>query len=217
MRLITVPGVFRPRSDAWLLADVLRRELQRGASLLDVFTGSGVLAVAAGRSGAGSVTAVDVSRRAVACARLNGWLNGVRVRTLRGDLFAPVRGERFDAISANPPYLPGAVGPARGGARAWEGGGDGRLLLDRLCDEADDHLRPGGALILVQSSVIGLEPTLGRLAERGLSPDVVERRRGPLGPLLAARAPLLEERGLLGPDEREEELLVIRARRPRQP
>jgi release factor glutamine methyltransferase len=43
----------------------------------------------------------------------------------------------------------------------------------------------------------------------GLEPSVAERRRGALGPLLTARAPRLEERGLLAPGERSEDLLVV--------
>jgi release factor glutamine methyltransferase len=43
----------------------------------------------------------------------------------------------------------------------------------------------------------------------GLDASVAERRRGALGPLLAARAPQLEERGLLPPGERSEDLLVV--------
>lgn len=211
MRLITVPGVFRPRSDAWLLVESMRGHVPRGGAVLDVFTGSGVLAVAAARAGAGEVTAIDISRRAVACTRLNAALNGVRVRALRGDLFEPVGDRRFDVIVANPPYLPGPGLPRRGAARAWEGGSDGRVLLDRLCGSAAAHLRPGGALLLVQSSVSGLEVTLGRLAKAGLRGEVVARRPGPLGPLLAARAPGLEARGVLRPGQREEELLVVRA------
>jgi release factor glutamine methyltransferase len=42
---------------------------------------------------------------------------------------------------------------------------------------------------------------------------VLSRERGPLGPLLAARAETLERRGLLRPGEREEELIVVRADR----
>lgn len=211
-----MPGVFRPRSDARLMVEAMGRELPPGAAVLDVFTGSGVLAVAAARA-TKDVTAVDVSRRAVACARINARLNGVAVRALRGDLFAPVAGERFDAIVANPPYVPGelAADRARGAARAWEGGPDGRALLDRLCAEAPDHLRPLGVLLLVQSSVSGLEATARLLTRSGLDAEVVERRRGPLGPLLAERAPALEQRGVLRPGQREEDLLVIRARRPR--
>jgi release factor glutamine methyltransferase len=180
--------------------------------VLDVFTGSGVLAIAAARAGAREVTAIDVSRRAVWSARLSARLNGVSVRVLRGDLFAPVGGRRFDAIVANPPYLPTGPDelPRRGRARAWEGGSDGRALLDRLCVEAPAHLRPGGLLLLVQSSICGIDATLTRLRDGGLRSEVVALRRGPFGPLLAERVAALEARGLLRPGQREEELLVIR-------
>src|SRR5918997_5568589 len=106
MRLARVPGVFQPRSDTWLLAAHLRAQLRPGARVLDLCTGSGAIAVSAALAGAGEVTAIDVSRLAVLSARLNARLNGVRVRALRGDLLAPVTGERFDAIVSNPPYLP---------------------------------------------------------------------------------------------------------------
>ncbi len=70
VRVATLPGVFRPRSDALLLVAAMReRGLARGAGALDLFTGSGVLAVAAALEGAREVTAVDLSRRAVLTAR----------------------------------------------------------------------------------------------------------------------------------------------------
>jgi release factor glutamine methyltransferase len=214
VRILTLPGVLRPPSDCWLLARVMREhELARGRTVLDVFTGTGALAVAAALDGARVVSAVDVSRRAVLNARLNARLNCVRVRALRGDLFAPVRGERFDLIVANPPYVPGASDtlPDRGAARAWEGGIDGRALLDRLCAEVGDHLTPGGALLVVHSSLAGERATLEGLRAAGLGAEVVARRRGPLGPIVAARAELLERRGALAPGQREEELVVVRA------
>ena len=188
------------------------RGLARDARALDVFTGSGVLAVAAGRAGAREVTAVDISRRAAFCARVNGRLNGVRVRARAGDLFEPVRWESFDLITANPPYVPGERVPARGAARAWEGGPHGRLLVDRFAAEVADHLAPGGAVLMVVSSLTGEDETLDALRAGGLRPEVVERERGPLGPLVSARAETLERRGLLAPGEREEEMLVIEAR-----
>ncbi|HEX4804362.1 MAG TPA: HemK2/MTQ2 family protein methyltransferase [Conexibacter sp.] len=220
VRIITLPGVFQPRSDARLLAAAMRaRGLASGARVLDVFTGSGALAVAAAREGARAVTAVDVSRRALLSAALNARRNGVRVRVRRGDLFAPVAGERFELILANPPYVPsGADGdglPRRGAARAWEGGGDGRALLDRLCAEAPAQLVPGGTLLLVQSSVCGDDETLARLRAGGLRAERVAAERGPLGPLMSSRAAGLEARGLLAPGERSEELLVIAATAPR--
>jgi release factor glutamine methyltransferase len=219
VRIFTLPGVFQPHSDTWLLAELLREQtLRPRASVLDVCTGSGALAVCAAQRGAREVTAIDRSRRAVWTARMNARINGVRVRALRGDLFEPVAGQRFDAIVSNPPYVPAETGdlPDRGPRRAWDAGVDGRLLLDRICRDAPAHLRPGGFLLLVHSSVCDPDLTLSQLREGGLEADVVARRRGPLGPLLTARVEMLQSRGLLR--GREEEMLVIRAVAPeRQP
>jgi release factor glutamine methyltransferase len=212
MRIMTLPGVFTPLSDSWMLARALCRNLRPGQRVLDLCTGSGAIAVAAARCGAGPVTAVDVSRRAVMTVRINARLNGVRVRALRGDLFAPVAGERFDWIASNPPYMPAAADdlPTRGPQRALDAGTDGRILLDRICAQAAAHLEPGGAVMLVQNDLIGVEPTVAALERTGLRVDVVERRHGPLGPVLTARAPMLEARGMLEPGVREEDVVVVR-------
>lgn len=213
MRLVIPPGVFPPPSDAYVLAEVLR-EHAPGADVLDLCTGSGVLAVSAGLAGARSVTAVDVSRRAVLTARLNGALNGVRVRARRGDLLEAVPGERFDVILANPPYLPAVAEEPRGLERATEAGPDGRRFVDRLIERAPGHLRPGGVLLIVHSSVNGVEPSLEGLERTGLEPDLAARRRGPLGPILSSRAAVLEQRGLIAPGRREEDVVVVRGRVP---
>jgi release factor glutamine methyltransferase len=188
-----------------MLASRVAEQVSPGNEVLDPFTGSGVLAIAAAKAG-GRVTAVDISRRAVTCAALNARLNGVSIRALRGDMFGPVDGKRFDLIVANPPYLPSSdPDPPRGAARAWEAGPDGRDLLDRLCREGPARLRPGGRLLVVHSSVCNPQATERMLADGGLDVSVLDRSRGPLGPLLAARA---------APGELEEELLVVRAAVP---
>ncbi|MBV8942912.1 MAG: methyltransferase [Solirubrobacterales bacterium] len=198
-----------------MLAGRLREEPRRdGASVLDLCSGSGLLAVVAALGGASRVVAIDVSRQAVMATRINAALNGVRVHAMRGDLFAPVAGERFDVIVSNPPYLPGPVEhlPRAGAARAWEGGVRGRVFIDRICDEAGEHLRPGGALLLLHSSVCGIPETLTRLWREGLEAGVVFRHRGPLGPVLRARAGWLRDQGLLA-DAEYEDVVVIRAQR----
>lgn len=214
MRLLTVPGVFKPVSDGRVLAHELGRRVRPGARVLDPFTGSGILAIAAARAGAGEVVAVDVSRRAVACAALNARLNGVRIRAVRGDMFEPVRGRRFDVIVANPPYVP-AVDESRpsGAARAWDAGPDGRELLDRCCREAPAYLAPGGELLLIHSSVADPGRSREILEHGGLTVRTLASHRGPLGPILAARADALERRGLLAPGQRDEELVVLSAER----
>ena len=215
MRVITVPGVFQPRSDTWMLIDaVAGYPLTRGARVLDLCTGSGAIGVAAALRGA-TVTAVDISRRALWSAWLNARANGVRVRTRRGDLFAAVDGECFDLIVANPPYLPAATDdlPVAGPARAWDAGRDGRALLDRICALAPAHLSPGGSLLVLHSSVCGVARTEQALAAHGLETDIVFRHRGPLGPILRARVSQLWADGRLPRGRFDEEIVIVRGRR----
>lgn len=215
MRLLPLPGVFRPPSDAWMLIRYMEEErLAADARALDLCTGSGALAIAAALQGASEVTAVDISRRAVAAVRLNALANRTWVNAVRGDLFAAVPGQRFDLIVSNPPYLPGDVSelPRRGLARATEGGPSGRAFLDRIAGEAAAHLTARGTVLLVYSTVCGEPETLESLRAGGLSPSVVFRHRGPLGPRLSARVDWLRAQGVLLEGD-EEEILVVRASR----
>ena len=173
--------------------------------------GSGILAIVAAQSGAGRVTAVDISRRAVAATRLNSRLNCVRVRAVRGDLFAAVRGERFDLIVSNPPYLVSASDrlPRRGASRAWDAGRSGRAFLDRICHRARHHLNPDGVLLLVHSSLCSEQATMDALLRQGYDLQIVARHRGPLGPRMRGRTAMLRDRGLLG-EEEIEDIVVVR-------
>jgi release factor glutamine methyltransferase len=212
MRLIRLPGVHRPISDTWMLAAEMRAEIAAGRRrVLDVCTGTGALAIAAARAGA-QATAIDVSRRATACVRLNAALNGAGVEPLRGDLFEPVRGRRFDLIVTNPPYVPGPTDrlPERGIERAWYAGRTGRVILDRICADAAAHLTEGGAILIVHSSLNDEAETVQRLEASGLEASVAARHEGPLGPLFSAQAAELERRGLLAPGQRTEQVVIVR-------
>ncbi|MFJ8713413.1 HemK2/MTQ2 family protein methyltransferase [Streptomyces violaceus] len=216
MNPLTPPGVYAPQDDTELLAGALSDEpLPPGAEVLDVGTGTGALALEAARRGL-RVTAVDVSRAAVWAARLNARLAGLPLRIRHGNLFDPVRGESFDLILANPPYVPAPAGDRgpRGPARAWDAGGDGRLVVDRICREAPALLRPGGVLLLVQSALSDPELTVGQLRASGLKAAVTRRRRIAFGPVLRGREGWLRQRGLLPATENKEELVVVRAELP---
>ncbi|MER7666855.1 HemK2/MTQ2 family protein methyltransferase [Kitasatospora sp. NPDC096128] len=213
MILIRPPGVYSPQGDTELLAHCVRREELDGSSrVLDLCTGTGVVALVAARSGA-LVTAVDLSARAVAAAWCNTRLHRGRVRLRRGDLLGPVAGERFDLVTANPPYVPTTSGRApsrRGAALAWDAGPDGRLLLDRICRTVPRALAVRGVLLVVQSALADVPATLAQLRAAGLSSSVVARRRQPFGPVMTQRAALFERLGLIGPGQRDEELVVVR-------
>ncbi|MFH8386698.1 HemK2/MTQ2 family protein methyltransferase [Kitasatospora sp. NPDC018058] len=213
MLLIRPPGVYSPQGDTELLTACVRREaLDDSSRVLDLCTGTGAVALTAARSGA-LVTAVDLSARAVAAAWCNARLHRGRVRLCRGDLLDPVPDERFDLVTANPPYVPigpGRRGPGRGAALAWDAGPDGRLVLDRICRTVPRVLAQGGVLLVVQSDLADVPATLALLRAAGLCTSVVARRRQPFGPVMTARAGLFEQLGVIGPGEREEELVVVR-------
>jgi release factor glutamine methyltransferase len=215
MWLLRPRGVYRPQADTWLLADVLDRAgFAPGADVLEICCGTGALSVVAARTRPRSLTAVDCSRRAALATRFNTAVRGIRVRVERGDAFARTNGRRFDLVIANPPYVPGEPAlPARGAARAWDAGVDGRAVLDRLCAAAPALLAPGGTLLVVHSALCRVSTTLRQLRDGGLTASVVARAEEPFGPVMRAREHLLRERGLIAEGQRHEELVVVRADR----
>ena len=213
MRIVVFPGVLRPPSDAALLGGVLAARDLTGRDVLDLCSGTGILGLTAARLGA-RATAVDLSRRAVVNARLNARLNRLALEVLRGDLFEPVVGRRFDVIVSNPPYIPAPPGDApRGEARAWDAGPDGREFLDRICDRAAEHLQPGGRVLLVHSSLARPEETERRLAAHGLEPAVAAAHDGSLGPVAMERLDYLRSIGVAD-DSLAERMVVVEGRLP---
>lgn len=215
MSLTRPPGVYRPQDDTWLLVDALTEAgIAPGAAVLDIGCGTGALSIAAARVRPRSITAVDVSRRAVWTARVNTALHGIRAEITHGDAFARVAGRVFDLVLANPPYVPGKPERPRGRNRAWDAGLDGRVQLDRLCVNAPLLLAPGGTLLVVHSGLCDEDKTLRQLRGGGLKATVVARAEVPFGPVMRARQGKLTELGLLAPGQRTEELVVIRGDRP---
>ena len=212
LRCWVPPGVYAPQTDTRLLGQAIRREgITARTDVLDLGTGSGLLAVEAARLG-GRVTAVDISWRALAAARLNALLNGESLRVRHGDLASAVPGHRFDLVISNPPYVPAPdTAPPRGLARAWDAGRDGRRLIDRICDSAPAVLRPTGTLLIVHSHLCGVDATLARLEKAGLRAEVVDRAVVPYGRVLRSRLTWLRQQGLTAGDGTTEELVVIRA------
>lgn len=210
-------GVYLPQQDSRLLVDTLERTITvTGREVLDVCTGSGVVAIEAARLGAKRVTAWDICPKAVRYSRENAASAGVTVNVRLGSWTRAHRSGPFDLVLANPPYVP--TDPESptildGPARAWDAGPEGRLVVDPLCAAAPDLLTVGGTLLFVQSELTGVEQSLTALADAGLIANVVARQRIPFGPVLSSRAGWLERTGRVPTGCREEGLVVIRADR----
>jgi len=109
INLIIEPDVFNPdfTKVSGFLADNIF--ITPKAKVLDMFTGSGVIAILAAKKGAPYVTGVDISATAVNCAKNNAFLNNVTdsVRFIQSDLWKNISvNEKYDIITANPPLLP---------------------------------------------------------------------------------------------------------------
>lgn len=110
-------------------------------SALDLGTGCGVQALHLA-SHARVVVATDVNPRALAMARLTASLNDVAIDVRDGSLFEPVRGETFDLIATNPPFV---VSPATGERLIYRDSGlPGDEVVRRVVTQAPEHLNPGG-------------------------------------------------------------------------
>jgi ribosomal protein L3 glutamine methyltransferase len=154
-----------PRS---YLGEILDNELFAGESfslvpdpdavsrILDLCTGSGCLAIlAALRFAKAKVDAVELSKAAIEVARKNVADHGLkkRISLLRGDLFAPVKAERYDLIVSNPPYVDcegmSELPPEcrHEPSMAFDGGADGLSIVRKILDQAGRHLKKGGGLL----------------------------------------------------------------------
>jgi release factor glutamine methyltransferase len=153
--------VLVPRPDTETLVDVAlarTRARSMGGRALDLCTGSGCVAITFARERpTWRVDGSDLSPDALAVARDNAARLGAvwNVRWLAGDLFAPLdpARDRYDLVTANPPYIPrdelAALDPDVRDFEprlALDGGPDGLDLVDRVVREAPPFLLPGALL-----------------------------------------------------------------------
>jgi release factor glutamine methyltransferase len=146
----------------------LGEDVAEALAIADVGTGSGILAVCAAKYLANSrVTAIDISPAALAVAKRNAERHGVadRITFVESDLFANVpAGAHFDYIVSNPPYVSTAeMANLAADVREYEphvalhAGEGGSDVINRLVEQAEQRLKPGGALIMEVSPMIAAE------------------------------------------------------------
>jgi methylase of polypeptide subunit release factors len=146
------------------------------ATALDLGTGCGVQALHLSGHAA-AVTATDLSPRALRFAATTAALNGMHWDLRQGDLAAPVRGERFDLVVSNPPFV---VGPGAATHTYRDSGRPGDEVCAELVRLAPQLLNPGGTMQFLANwaHVTGedwADRVAGWLAGTGLSAWVIQR------------------------------------------
>lgn len=191
VKLGTSDLVYEPAEDSFLLADAVVEEAEPGMRILEVGAGSGFVSTVLRANVKGiRVFATEINPHAARCAKENG------VEVIRTDLFKGIkpgnRGVFFDLILFNPPYLPTSEEEKVPGwlNYAFDGGTSGRETIDRFFDEVRDYLKPGGKILVLISSITGLEAVKGKMTKIGFEVDVVRRKKVSFEELMVVRGRL---------------------------
>ncbi|HCH74192.1 MAG TPA: peptide chain release factor N(5)-glutamine methyltransferase [Clostridiales bacterium] len=146
--------VLIPRPETEILVDTALKYIDSGKTVLDLCTGSGAVAIAVQKKTGARVSATDVSDKAIELAKENAALNGAKIEFVTGDLFAAVKGRKFDVILTNPPYIKSAdIETLQTEVKDFEpklaldGGEDGLDFYKRIFAEAQNYLNASGVII----------------------------------------------------------------------
>ena len=166
-RLTVRPTVFHPRFfvSSERFAEFIDGLDLRGKRVLDVGTGTGILALAAARAGAENVVAADINPNASLNAEENARANGLgdRVAGLCSNLLAALAPRPlFDVILSSPPKHAGE--PKNLADRGWKAGPAYRDVA-ALFDQARERLKPGGRIYVMVSSDSDLD-LFGKLIDK---------------------------------------------------
>ncbi len=168
----TNPSVYEPSEDSFLLADAALSEIKDSERLLEVGCGSGIVpAVIKANTGA-KIAGIDINPDAAKCTKENG------IDAIRGDLLSCIKG-KLDMIIFNPPYLPTSEGERTGDwlNTALDGGYDGRRVIYRFLDEAGRCLIGKGKLLLLVSSLSGIEEIRSKMEALGYTVEIKAQER----------------------------------------
>jgi release factor glutamine methyltransferase len=176
MEFHTCEKVYEPAEDTYLLAENLK--IKKTDKILEIGTGTGIIAIITSKI-TEKVIAVDINKYAVECARKNSGINHSNIDIRLGDLFDSIEDEKFDIILFNTPYLPTNEDERVEDEleAAWDGGVDGRVVIDRFIEGVSEYLLPGGRVQLVQSSLSNVEETIGRLMEKDFEVSITASER----------------------------------------
>ncbi len=137
--------IYDPQEDSFLLVKWVKKHC-KNKSVLDMGTGTGILAETALNHGAKEVLAVDINSFVINHVKSKG------INAKVSNLFSNVK-EKFDLILFNPPYLPENKLEDKDTKRITTGGKKGYEILDKFLKASQIHLNPKGKILIVFSSL----------------------------------------------------------------
>jgi release factor glutamine methyltransferase len=160
--------VYQPAEDSDLLATAAVDDAAATDCVLDVGTGSGYVASEIAKTGA-QVVGADRNPHACRQARENG------IETVRTDLTAAFASRTFDLVTFNPPYLPTTPDETVDDwmGMALSGGKTGRAVIEPFLTDVGRVLAPEGRVLLLVSSLSGVETITERATEAGFDATTV--------------------------------------------
>jgi release factor glutamine methyltransferase len=165
--------VYEPSEDSFLFAENLN--VEKDDFVLDLGTGSGILAILAAQK-AHCIFSVDINPFSVRCAKANAKTNNVQNKMVfvQADLFSAFYEVKFDLVLFNAPYLPSEKGEDNSWiVRSWAGGASGRQVIDRFIASVSDFLAPDGRVLMMQSTLAGVDESIAQFEKRGFKANVV--------------------------------------------
>ena len=176
----TDDSVYEPSDDTFLLADSIieNKSIFANCSVLEIGCGAGLLSIIA--SGyCRHVTAIDINKKAVDLSAENMRLNNIsNMVVLRSNLFEDID-RKFNIMIFNTPYLPQSDEETIDSPinLAWDGGKDGRKVIDRFLKEAKSHLNSNGRLIFLESSLSSYNRSLDYLEKHDFTANIISRKK----------------------------------------
>lgn len=146
-------NVLVPRQDTEHLVVCALMESKKGDDILDVCTGSGVIAISLALEGR-NLVAADISKRALKVAKKNSKKHECDIEFIRSDMFSKIGERKFSMIVSNPPYVKiediGRFDKSiiKEPRLALDGGGDGLKFYRIIAEEAGKYLTEEGVLIM---------------------------------------------------------------------
>lgn len=134
--------------------------------ILDLCTGSGAIAISLAIHWTSAIiVGVDISKEALDVAAKNAVIMGVNIDYREGDLFTPVKGDKYNMIVSNPPYvsegeyLECLPEVKKEPAKAFLAGKDGLDFYRKIALEGEEYLLPGGMIMMEIGHSQGLTVT----------------------------------------------------------